>query len=501
MPQSLQEAIKAIKAGDKVLGKQLLAQIVREDPLNEAAWLWLSDVVETDEERIKCLKSALRINPDNQLAQRGLARLEPEQSPDIPLPPANEATDDQVKTSQEPQPRTPLVEAKPPIRQAQTWYQNPVIVIAGSIGSLFFVIGLVTTLNFFMNISNIDSTNRAKPTATLVIKLQSIDELLVQQSSDDDAPEATATPLPTPVVLSTFTPTPHTDSADDPTLTTATDLRQPWVATGLVNNIAYFLFNSPNRIERYDLAMERWLESATLNDRPTAFTVDADGIFIAFGPHLFHYTADSQERTPLFTIDGQIKKLFTLEQYIYIYDHNGVLYSANKFSGQIIDRENIYYNLDNLIVTPLTNKAFAIYNSNRFVELTLNSEGMIDDGLSRYSGSQYPYGYGQKLFAFPDGIRFINNRGTVYNSTDLERRVNVGQTVQDIAFYGESPIIYRDGLLIGYTNTLQEDLRHLVDTRPLKIYIHGEFVHTFSVNPVEGIKVEKIPVGYLFTPQ
>ena len=75
MPVTLQQAIAAIKAGDKVGGQRLLAEVIRNDPRNEAAWLWLSAVLDSDEQRRTCLERVLAINPDNATAQQGLARL------------------------------------------------------------------------------------------------------------------------------------------------------------------------------------------------------------------------------------------------------------------------------------------------------------------------------------------------------------------------------------------------------------------------------------------
>lgn len=72
---TLDEAIAAIKAGDKETGRELLANLLQVDYNNEKAWLWLSSVVESDERRRQCLKRVLEINPHNQAAQRGLARL------------------------------------------------------------------------------------------------------------------------------------------------------------------------------------------------------------------------------------------------------------------------------------------------------------------------------------------------------------------------------------------------------------------------------------------
>jgi hypothetical protein len=72
---TLNRAIAAAKAGRKAEARRLLETVLDADERNERAWLWLSDVVENDEERIVCLENVLTINPDNEVARKGLAAL------------------------------------------------------------------------------------------------------------------------------------------------------------------------------------------------------------------------------------------------------------------------------------------------------------------------------------------------------------------------------------------------------------------------------------------
>jgi hypothetical protein len=72
----LDEAIEAIRTGNPERGRQILEDILEEDEHNEEVWLWLSSVVETDEEREICLENVLALNPDNLVAQRGLEALQ-----------------------------------------------------------------------------------------------------------------------------------------------------------------------------------------------------------------------------------------------------------------------------------------------------------------------------------------------------------------------------------------------------------------------------------------
>jgi tetratricopeptide (TPR) repeat protein len=68
----LRVGIEATKAGQKDEARRLLEQVVEADQTNETAWLWLSAVVDTREERIKCLETALKLNPANQDAKMAL---------------------------------------------------------------------------------------------------------------------------------------------------------------------------------------------------------------------------------------------------------------------------------------------------------------------------------------------------------------------------------------------------------------------------------------------
>lgn len=71
----LKEGITAVKKGDRIQGRELLEKVLAADERSEQAWLWLSGAVDSAEERQICLENVLAINPDNALAQNGLARL------------------------------------------------------------------------------------------------------------------------------------------------------------------------------------------------------------------------------------------------------------------------------------------------------------------------------------------------------------------------------------------------------------------------------------------
>jgi len=71
--------IIALKEGRQEAARRLLAEAVARNPLDAAAWLWLSGAVEDHGQRADCLRRVLQIEPDNAAACAGLEQLEAEQ--------------------------------------------------------------------------------------------------------------------------------------------------------------------------------------------------------------------------------------------------------------------------------------------------------------------------------------------------------------------------------------------------------------------------------------
>lgn len=78
----LQKAIELLRDGDTLAARRLLSDIVKIDPNNEQAWLWLSSAVTDEDRRRECLEHVLRINPGNQAAHLALVALS--QPPELP---------------------------------------------------------------------------------------------------------------------------------------------------------------------------------------------------------------------------------------------------------------------------------------------------------------------------------------------------------------------------------------------------------------------------------
>ena len=71
----LNQAISLAKGGKKPEARRLLESFLRENPLNETGWIWMTDVLASDSDRRSCLEKVLAINPANAIAREGLKTL------------------------------------------------------------------------------------------------------------------------------------------------------------------------------------------------------------------------------------------------------------------------------------------------------------------------------------------------------------------------------------------------------------------------------------------
>jgi tetratricopeptide (TPR) repeat protein len=71
----LQSAIEALRQGDLIHAREFLTRLLKDNQNNAEYWVWMSAAVETQKERLYCLQTALRLDPDNAAAKRGLVLL------------------------------------------------------------------------------------------------------------------------------------------------------------------------------------------------------------------------------------------------------------------------------------------------------------------------------------------------------------------------------------------------------------------------------------------
>jgi hypothetical protein len=71
----LSQAVAAIKAKDFPAARKILAAILKQNPKNEQAWLFLTLCVDDPQQKRDCLQQVLAINPHNEHALRAMKKL------------------------------------------------------------------------------------------------------------------------------------------------------------------------------------------------------------------------------------------------------------------------------------------------------------------------------------------------------------------------------------------------------------------------------------------
>ncbi len=149
---TLTEAIAAARAGNRSEARELLARLLRADSSNVEYWVWMSAVVESPRERKYCLESALRLDPTNRSALRGLAILGARKPDDSELSSAAQLPRRKFKFGlDEIEEETQEEEAKPTLEITPKPKPKPAVnVPRKTIGIAFTVVVLIGAVILFL---------------------------------------------------------------------------------------------------------------------------------------------------------------------------------------------------------------------------------------------------------------------------------------------------------------------------------------------------------------
>jgi tetratricopeptide (TPR) repeat protein len=67
-----QEAVEALRTGNKSRARELFTELLKTNQNNATYWVWMSSTVDSTKERIYCLQTAYKLDPENIAAKRGL---------------------------------------------------------------------------------------------------------------------------------------------------------------------------------------------------------------------------------------------------------------------------------------------------------------------------------------------------------------------------------------------------------------------------------------------
>ena len=237
----LTEAIAGVRLGDRARARELLSKLLRADSQNAEYWVWMSSVVDSPRERKYCLESALKIDPTNRAALRGLVILgvrtptdrELSQALNIgrrQIEPLQEITPTKIEAEPEQQP--PVISTAPepsksPLKPRQRSVFSRVMVLVfvaaigiGGIAALIYFVGPMLQPRYFgfastLPAASVTATETPLPTTPTVTPLPAATRII----RTPIATEFYATPLAlfipatgTPTPIAGYTPLPNVEA-------------------------------------------------------------------------------------------------------------------------------------------------------------------------------------------------------------------------------------------------------------------------------------------------
>jgi hypothetical protein len=278
-------------------------------------------------------------------------------------------------------------------------------------------------------------------------------------------------------------------------------LAAQWDHSAAYDGIAYFVFSSQHAIERYDMRSQTWLPPIPLTGEVTAFTVDSDAIYACYSSDTVRIEHDGSGETLLLSTSGRGSELVVDGDYLFIITDPKEYLSVNKHTGDVIDSQYLFYNMQGISIGPSLNRLFGaslgLYPPN-VIYTEYGADGTFTEQQSSIDRPDNPGGL--QTWMWPDETKMVQSGGAIYRTSDLRFARGLGARFDDISFYGVLPVVLRDRTLYAYTDVLAESGRYELDAPPLNIYVEGDVIYAFYEGTTQPVDVVAVPIDMLKPP-
>ncbi len=288
------------------------------------------------------------------------------------------------------------------------------------------------------------------------------------------------------------------------------EITTPRTFTGLSakgDGVYYFAFESPNRLERYDLAGGEWLEPWPLWGAPSALTANAHGLFVGRVGSVVEVLEGGAERHVL-----DFGARFQFRSVHEILVMGGGLVVARTPDGFVtglldgrprVDGFGTFRSARGIVAPPGRNRFFGVEESGAGARVgwyELYADGRRGTGFmsTHFAG----HTASDEAYMYPDGSRFITSNGAVFGTGDVEEieiEAELG-AVLDVDFVGgDIPIVLKEGSVEAYDQRHAMTGRIAVDPAAARIAVWGQELVTFHGDAAaeSGIRVGRLAAADL----
>ena len=297
--------------------------------------------------------------------------------------------------------------------------------------------------------------------------------------------------------------TPEGDAvAPAPTQPVAKLATTAWLAAREQNGIVYFAFTSPARIERYDLAARAFLAPIALAGTPTAFAVDADGLYVGLGTALWTMGLDGSGLRFLHNTNNQIGEIAGLGAYVVASDYSWG-WSFRKSDGATVDTtgdDTFWWPPRAMSPVPSLRRIYSRRwgSPGDILYTQLAADGTFVEQVDSPYHADYPDAV--RVWVYPDLSRVADNAGIVYSTGDLTYAGSLAGSFDDLAFDGGDTIVLRWNQLVAYSPALLRKGQYTLASPAQAIAVHGGSVFAFRWGPGPSLYVEEVSTDALTMP-
>lgn len=236
-----------------------------------------------------------------------------------------------------------------------------------------------------------------------------------------------------------------------------------WMQKVVSNDIVYFAFASPARIERYDMAADRWLPSIALTNAPTAFAVDARGMAIAYNRQVVTRALDGTNESNLLTLAQNATGILLSDTFLFIIcPATSAITSVRRSDRQTVATWTGSHAFGGgFAIAPIGRRLYGIdttrsnnWERDLFLsELSYNADGTFSSGTALTRTAYYKANDSYlRLFVSPDERTLTAANSDIFDRETMAYRLTLAGGFDDLAYYGNDvPVFLRGNKLDAYS--------------------------------------------------
>ncbi|PTX91565.1 immunoglobulin domain-containing protein [Opitutus sp. ER46] len=259
----------------------------------------------------------------------------------------------------------------------------------------------------------------------------------------------------------------------------------PWVSTVQLGDIVYFLATQPGRIERYDMATEKWLPTVLLSATqvPTAFLPMTEGVYVAYGRALVRRSPSLAEETAVLNATAQITELCAYDAWLYYFcqDAPNAPRSLNKVRRSDFAAP--------ATVTPYTQITFSAGSRRGYGILDVRSMPTpftidANGAFTPVATPDYPYAFprGSRSYLLAGEAEVATTGGAVFRTSDMSYVASLGQPFLDLVSRSDgATVVFRNNAAhLLRAGDYVETARATVPFVPMRAFGRGTDVFAFG---------------------